>query len=121
MYGSKAERLARFLERLAVAPPARTAEEAIALVNAVLNQVEDELSGIPYDPVAALQGTTDGRLYGPHPAFASSWGDREDLTRFAHTRHDTFVRANGAVLIRLRRPTQILLSKPGADGLEVEL
>jgi hypothetical protein len=117
---TKAERMVEFRARLAKAPSASSAEEALALVNRVLDQVEDELSGIPYDPAAVRQLVTDGRMYGPHASFASSWKDRHDITRFAHARHDTFIRDNGVILIRLRNPLTILLSKPGADGREVD-
>jgi hypothetical protein len=58
-------------------------------------------------------------MYGPHPSFAGPW-QKPGVTRYAHTRHDTFVQDNGAVLIRMRRPLKVLLSKPGADGKEVE-
>lgn len=119
MAATKGERLAEFLDRLGKAPPASTAEEALELVNRILNEVEDRLSGIPYDPDAAQQLVTDGRMYGPHPSFASSW-TKQGMTRYAHTRHDTFIQDNGAILIRLRRPPKVLLSKPGADGKEVE-
>lgn len=118
---SKAARMALFLARMKVAPPAASAEEARILVNQVLDTVEDEFSGIPYDPAAAMQLVSDGRMYGPHPRFASTWKDRVDLARYAHTSHDTFIQANGAILIRRRRPATILLSRPGADGQEVQL
>ena len=112
--------MAVFLARLAAAPPASSEEEAVALLNRVLDAVEDELSGIPFDAAAARQLVTDGRMYGPHPAFASPWKGRADITRYAHARHDTFVQTNGAFLIRLRRPPKVLLSHPGADGRAVE-
>lgn len=121
MGASKRERLAEFLHRLQAAPPAASAEEALDLVNRTLNEVEDELSGIPRVPDAATRLHTGGRMYGPDPAFASSWKERSDLVRYAHTEHDTLVQANGAFLIRLRRPPRVLRSRPGADGQEVEL
>jgi len=117
----KRERLRVFLERLRNAPPASTTGEATALVNEMLDGVEDEMTDIPFDPDAAQQLTTDGRMYGPHESFASDWKGRPDLTRYAHARHDTLIGASGAILIRIRRPPRILLSKPGADGLEIDL
>ena len=54
---SKSVRLAVFLDRLRVAPPAGTFDEAFRLIEAVLNEVEDELTNIPYDPNGGL--TTD--------------------------------------------------------------
>lgn len=41
---SKEERFAEFLRRLAAAPPASSAREALALVSETLNQVEDDLT-----------------------------------------------------------------------------
>ena len=121
MAASKGERLAEFLDSLAKAPPASSTEEALELVNRILNDVEDRLSGVAYDHDAARQLVTDGRMYGPHASFASPWRDNPGVTRYAHARHDTFIQDNGAVLIRLRRPAKVLLSKPGADGQEVDL
>jgi hypothetical protein len=115
------ERLRLFVERLKDAPPALSAEEATAQVNEILNGVEDEMTEIPFDPDAAQQLTTDGRMYGPHDSFASDWKGRPDLIRFAHAKHDTIVGANGAILIRIRRPPSIWLSKAGADGMEIDL
>lgn len=107
--------------RLKAAPPASTVDEAFNLVNAVVDAVENEMTDIPYDPAAAEQAITDGRMYGPHAKFAADYRDRRDLTRYAHTAHDTFIQANGAILIRVRKPPTVLLSKPGADGKEVLL
>jgi hypothetical protein len=118
---SKRERLAEILARLEAAPPAASADEAVASLNAIIDAVEDEMTDIPYDPAAAEQLLTDGRMYGPHAKFASDYRDRGDLTRYAHTAHDTFVQANGAILVRLRRPGTVLVSKAGADGREVTL
>ena len=117
---SKAERLAIILERLRAAPPCKSAEEALELVNATVDAVEDELSGVAFDPDAA-EKLQDGRMYGPHPRYASDYKGRAELTRYAHTAHDTFIQADGAFLIRLRRPPRVLLSKPGAGGREIEL
>jgi hypothetical protein len=118
---SKRERVEAFIARLGAAPPVATADEAVNLVNAVVDAVENEMTDIPYDPAAAEQLVTDGRMYGPHAKFATDYKDRRDLTRYAHTAHDTFIQANGAILIRIRKPPTVLLSKPGADGKEVVL
>jgi hypothetical protein len=117
---SKSERLREFLARLSREPAASSAREAIELVNRVIDAVEDELSGIPFNPAAALQLEVDGRMYGPHPQFASRWKQRDDVTRFAHVKHETLIQSNGAILIWTRRPRRVLLSKPGADGQEIE-
>jgi phytoene/squalene synthetase len=40
-------RLDEFYRRLAAAPPARTADEALELICRMLDEVEDDMSGIP--------------------------------------------------------------------------
>jgi hypothetical protein len=45
----RSERLDEFFRRLTVAPSARSFDEAFGQMSRVLNEVEDELSGIPYD------------------------------------------------------------------------
>ncbi len=118
---SKRDRVDAIMVRLKAATPAASADEAFKLVNAVVDAVENEMTDIPYDPAAAEQTVTDGRMYGPHPKFAADYRGRSDLTRYAHTAHDTFIQANGAILIRVRRPPTVLVSKPGADGKEIVL
>jgi|GEM_PF-4554945 len=60
------ERLQIYFQRLRESPPARSANEAIDLVNAILDQVEDEYSGVPKNPNPGLT-TPDGRMYPVQP------------------------------------------------------
>jgi hypothetical protein len=108
----KRERLAEFYRRLLAAPPASTAAEAYRQICDTLNGVEDDLTGIPYDPDSWM---TDGRMY---PAQADSIRpakDRPDLVRYATRGHDIFVAPNGAFEIRDRKGA-VALAKPGLDG-----
>src|SRR5438105_1177265 len=62
-----AERLREFYRRLAAAPAVRTADEALALMSQTLDEVEDDLSGIPKRTPPPPKGTSDGRMYPPQP------------------------------------------------------
>ena len=59
---SRSERLAEFFRRLMQAPPARSYDEAFGQVSRILNEVEDELSGVEYNMKNA---GFDGRMYPP--------------------------------------------------------
>jgi hypothetical protein len=61
---SRAERLKEFLSRLAGISPAADHDEAMEQIVETLNQVEDELTSIAYDPTFPLN---DGRMYPPSP------------------------------------------------------
>jgi hypothetical protein len=57
---SRAQRLQEIYRRLAQAPAAGSFTEMRRQLDDVLNEVEDELSGVAYDP---RRWATDGRLY----------------------------------------------------------
>jgi hypothetical protein len=60
------ERLEIFFQRLKAAPPANTAEEAMALVCRLIEEVEDELCPLPREtPPPRFRFT--GRMYAPQP------------------------------------------------------
>jgi hypothetical protein len=108
----KAKRIAVFLERLRVARPAASHDEAFQLVADVLNGVEDEMTSIPFDP----DYPDDGRMY---PARLDSMRvapDRPDVKRYRHKGHSTLVGDNGAIDIKDHRTGSIIFSKPGSDG-----
>lgn len=68
---SKSHRLQVFISRLKAAPPVSTKTEALALIATVLDEVEDELSGIVANPA---NWRSDGRMYPP----------RRQCARFGH-------------------------------------
>ena len=87
------QRLELFFRRLAEAPPAATAEEALALVCRLMEEVEEEFCPVPKQTPAPTDFT--GRMYPPQK-------DRirliEDGILRANTRHHRiFCRPNGAI------------------------
>lgn len=100
------------------ARPAESAEQALELISSVLNQVEDELSGISFQPD---QWQNDGRMYPPQPDSARDVEGRPDLTRFRSRNHDTWISTHGAILIRSHDTGRTELDKTGVDGCSVQL
>lgn len=109
---SKAVRLQVFLKRLEQAAPVATSSAALALVSETLIAVEDELTGIPYDP---SQWRSDGRMYPPQADGARDVPGRPDVTRYRSVAHNTFIGSNGAIRIEDLKGT-VILRKPGLDG-----
>ena len=111
----KKERFTIFLERMKAAPPAESAKEALTLLVEVLNAVEDEFSGVPYNPSL---WQTDGRMYPPQSDNLRSVPGRPTVRRYRHVRHNTFIAENGAVRIQTL-DGDVLLDKPGKDGQRI--
>jgi hypothetical protein len=59
------ERLEEFYRRLAALPRPSTADEALEQICRTLDEVEDELSGIPRANPPPQRWATDGRMYPP--------------------------------------------------------
>ena len=111
---TRAERLAEFLRRLNAARPARDFPEAYGQITCILNQVEDEHAGTPFDLSAAAH---DGRLY--PPLWDRIKRQNPDVRRLISTNHETRVAVNGAIEIASRTTGHVYLDKPGDDGRRV--
>ena len=114
---TKEERIALFLERLTAAPRASTAREAFDLLGVTLNEVEDELTDIAYQPG---NYETDGRMYPPQEDSARDVPERQDVVRYRSRSHNTYIRDNGAIEIQ-DLDGNVKFSKPGSNDLGVEL
>jgi hypothetical protein len=116
------ERVAVFLKRLDASPPAKNPDEARTLLADALNAVEDDFSGVAYDPEKHL---TDGRLYPPQEDSRREVPGRSDVVRYRARAHNIWIASNGAIRIeRIGKTGQspvCCLDKPGADGKTVEL
>ncbi|WP_435011208.1 hypothetical protein P12x_002509 [Tundrisphaera lichenicola] len=108
----KGTRLAEFYRRLQAAPAASSAAEAYQQVCDILNAVEDDLTGIPFDPSLWM---TDGRMYPAQADSVRSVPGHPNLIRYASRGHDVVVASNGAIQIRVRGGS-VAMDKPGADG-----
>lgn len=115
---NRALRLEEFMRRMQLAQPAASAPQALDLLSSTLKQVEDELSGIPPQPD---QWQNDSRMYPPQPDHARDVEGRLDLTRYRSRGHNTWIGANGAILIQTVHDEKIELDKQGADGCTIEL
>src|SRR5712671_395937 len=101
-----------FLEQLEAAPPASSADEALALVAKILNEVEDEHSGVEYNPDAWKD---DGRMYPPKEDNRREVSGRPSLRRYRSAKHNTFIGLNGSIRIQ-NLDGKVLLDKTGQDG-----
>lgn len=99
------------LERHQPFPDFNTAYQGLV---AILEAVEDELTGIPNCPENWM---VDGRLYPPQ---ADHWHQvSSSVTRMRTREHNVFVAGNGAIEIQEVGSKLVVLSKSGADGRKV--
>jgi hypothetical protein len=89
-------------------------DAALQLMSHVMNAVEDELSGVPYDPG---RSHLDGRLYPPSEEFEVA-SDIAGSRCYRQRGHKTYISPSGAIRIS-RLDGQMLTAKPAADGTEV--
>jgi hypothetical protein len=115
---SKPERLEEMMRRLRAAAPFRDGEHARLQLEEIMRSVEDEHSGIPENPLAAISpDPTDGRMYPPDDNFEKPSGSRH-VRLFKHKRHSTLIGANGALrIVRASGAVEVDLS--GTDGRTV--
>lgn len=113
---SKNERLEEFFRRLGSAPPAKTFDEAYSQICNILNEVEDEMTSIPFRPD---NWRADGRLYPPQLDNIRAVPDRSNITRLRSIAHNIFIGENGSIEIQTVKPQVIVFSKRGEDGKKV--
>lgn len=115
---TKGERVAELVRRLEACPATGNAEEALRLVTTVLEEIEDQHSGVPNDPSSPM---ADERIWPPIARYHFAIDGRPDLDGYRQRGHDTILGANGAILIRTRRDARTILDKAGKDGRKVNL
>ncbi len=104
-------RLQIFFQKLAAAPAAASAEEALALVCHTIEAVEDEFCSVPRETPAPLHFT--GRMYAPQ---ADHIRRQPDGTLVADTRgHRVYCQPDGALSIVALPKRRTVFEKPGAQ------
>lgn len=122
---SKKERVGLIFAALQDAPLAENRDQALALMDRVFRKVEDEHSGVPYDPY------DKERLYPPVAEMERQEEGKPWLKRYRHTGHYTLIADNGAIVIRVIERGMVNgvktivgerteLNKPGADGQRID-
>jgi len=111
----KSARLAELFRRLAVAPAVSSMAEAKTLLDDTLNAVEDDLTGIAFNPSA---WATDDRMYPPQEDNRRTVPGRPDVARYRSRSHNTYIGANGAIEIR-SDTNEVLFRKAGADRKQI--
>ena len=103
------QRLELFFRRLAEAPPAATAEEALRLVCRLIEEVEDECCPVPRETPAPIKPS--GRMYPPQAdnIFPLENGDIEAQTR----RHSILCLRDGGIVAKHALKGETVLTKPG--------
>lgn len=116
---SKPDRLAEFLRRLSTAEPVRSWAEAYKLIQTTLDNVEDQLTDIPFNPD---RWRSDGRMYAPLPDSIRTVPGSPGVRRYRSVAHHTFLGASGSIEIRSGSAWEsatVIFQKRGQDGLEV--
>jgi hypothetical protein len=96
-------------------PDAVNFDEALSQLTTILDEVEDELTGIPNDPG---NWRYDERIYPPQQDSMRAVLAHPGVTRFRSLAHSTYIAVNGAIEIVSEDGT-VELRKPGADGRNV--
>jgi hypothetical protein len=104
-----AQRLELFFRRLAEAPPSASAEESLALVCRLIEEVEDEHCPVPREKPAPFDFT--GRMYAPQSDRIQhlAEGTILALTR----RHRIYCCANGQINVFHKITKKPVLTKAG--------
>jgi hypothetical protein len=81
-----------------------------------LNQVEDEMTDIPYVPE---NWQFDGRMYPPQPDNVFDVEGHPNVRRFRTRFHHLLIADNGA--IQIWDTEELIFNKPGADGAQMTI
>jgi hypothetical protein len=106
------ERLCLCFERLNAAPAAANYPENRELLTAIWNRVEDEHSGVPYNPD---NWSSDGRMYPPSEDQRQPMIEEHKVVFHSRGHRITFFH-NGRIIIEVRRGSdrgKTVLDKPG--------
>ena len=114
---TRRERLDEFFRRLQSAPAARSFDEGFGRLSRILNEVEDELSGIEYNLQTAA---ADGRMYPPTWKNTRRHPTRPMLYILLSRGHVMMVAKNGAMEISERVAGRRVFDRPGEDGRRVD-
>jgi hypothetical protein len=102
------------LERLSSVPPASTFQEAYDQLCTVLNEIEDAMTSIPYNPE---NWQADGWMYPPQQDSLRKVEGHPKVPRFRSLRHNTYIGENGAIEIQTTgSEPEVVFAKPGADN-----
>lgn len=109
----RTERLREVYRRLGEAPAARSFDEMRRQLNDILNDVEDQLTGIPYQP---HRWATDDRLYPVQDDNVYDVEGHRAVTLLRARRSAIYIGENGSIEIQGTASGEVHFSKPGADG-----
>ena len=108
---SMPERLREFYRRLAELPPAESSGEALEQIRGTMNGVEDDLSGIPCEPIPGKGDLPNGRMYPPFndSVHINPDGSLEGITKG----HRIDMGSDGTIIISPRSGGDPVFTKPG--------
>lgn len=111
---TKYERLQIFFERLKNHAPAASESEARQILAILLEQVEDEYSGVPAEP------ESPERMYPPLDDNRVPISQSPEIVRYRSKGHRTFIRGDGAILIADLK-WNVIFWKAGSSGCKFGL
>lgn len=109
---SKSERIHLFFNELNGLAPASSIAEAMSQVKGVLDQVENEHSGYPYD----IGNNWGKRMYLPPRSVGDAWKDTEDFWRVDLASNYFYFHIDGSMAFVRKRDAEVKWAKEGADS-----